>query len=65
MSSSDPFFDKTLHPKPWASMVMPIHSCRNTILKSLDGLDRQQVPWWCEVIFILDTIKDDTLETHS
>jgi cellulose synthase/poly-beta-1,6-N-acetylglucosamine synthase-like glycosyltransferase len=62
MSSSDSFFDKTLHPKPWASMVMPIHSCRNTILKSLDGLDRQQVPWWCEVIFVLDTIKDDTLE---
>jgi len=54
--------DKAKHPVPWASVVMPIHSCRNTILKSLDGLFRQKVPWWCEVIFVCDTIKDDTLE---
>lgn len=41
---------------------MPIHSCRNTIRKALDGLYRQKTPWWCEVIFVCDTIKDDTLE---
>jgi len=41
---------------------MPIHSCRATIVKALDGLYRQRVPARCEVIFICDTIKDDTLE---
>jgi glycosyltransferase involved in cell wall biosynthesis len=62
MPSSEFAGDKSGHPVPWASMVMPIHSCRNTIMKSLDGLYRQQVPWWCEVIFVCDTIKDDTME---
>ena len=47
---------------PWASVVMPIHSCRNTIPKALDGLYRQKTPGRCEVIFVCDTIKDDTLE---
>lgn len=62
MPSPDNFSDRQLHPAPWASMVVPIHSCRNTVVKSLDGLFRQQVPWWCEVIFVADTIKDDTME---
>jgi glycosyltransferase involved in cell wall biosynthesis len=62
MSSSEFSSDKDKHPAPWASVVVPIHSCRNTIGTSLDGLCRQKVPWWCEVIFICDTIKDDTLE---
>lgn len=62
MSSSEFSTDKTKHPAPWASVVVPVHSCRNTIVKSLDGLFRQRVPWWCEVIFVCDTIKDDTME---
>jgi glycosyltransferase involved in cell wall biosynthesis len=62
MSSPEFSADRNLHAKPWASVVVPVHSCRNTILKSLDGLYRQHVPWWCEVIFVCDTIKDDTME---
>jgi hypothetical protein len=47
---------------PWVSVVIPIHSCRATIGMVLDGLFKQKVPARCEVIFICDTIKDDTLE---
>lgn len=47
---------------PWVSIVIPIHSCRATIGKTLDGLDEQKVPAPCEIIFLRDIIKDDTLE---
>jgi glycosyltransferase involved in cell wall biosynthesis len=62
MPTTENAADRQSHPLPWASVVMPIHSCRNTIPKSLDGLYRQSTPWWCEVIFVCDTIKDDTLD---
>jgi GT2 family glycosyltransferase len=62
MPTADSTAEKQAHPIPWASVVMPIHSCRATIPKSLDALFRQKTPWWCEVIFVCDTIKDDTLE---
>src|ERR1700690_4490543 len=47
---------------PWISIVIPIHSCRATIKRALDGLHRQVVPARCEIILICDTIRDDTLE---
>jgi GT2 family glycosyltransferase len=47
---------------PWISVIMPINSCRATIKRALDGLHRQMVPDRCEIIFICDTIRDDTLE---
>jgi cellulose synthase/poly-beta-1,6-N-acetylglucosamine synthase-like glycosyltransferase len=47
---------------PWVSIVIPIHSCRATIGKTLDGLGEQKVPAPCEIIFLRDIIKDDTLE---
>ena len=47
---------------PWVSFMIPIHSCSVTIGKMLDSLYRQKVPSRCEIIFLCDTIKDDTLE---
>ncbi len=49
-------------PAPWVSVVMPIHSCGITIGKALDSLYRQKVRSRCEIIFLCDVIKDNTLE---
>ena len=46
----------------WVSVVIPIHSCRATIRQALEGLHRQKVPARCEIVFVHDFIKDDTLE---
>jgi len=58
-TNSSPAGDAT---NPWVSVVMPIHSCRVTIGKALDSLYRQKVRSRCEIIFLCDIIKDDTLE---
>ncbi|MDR3458567.1 MAG: glycosyltransferase family A protein [Verrucomicrobiae bacterium] len=49
-------------PLPWASVVMPVRKCRESVGRSLDALLRQKIPARCEIIFVCDQRDDDSLE---
>jgi GT2 family glycosyltransferase len=61
MSPSDSLIKKPEDLMPWATVVMPIRKCRETVARSLDALLRQKVPARCEIIFVSDQPDDDSL----